>query len=108
MQYTRNAYLIFASSLLLCLQWLVAGVAASAPGSAPVDLLAALRLDQHEAVVKTTGICETREGHKGADTAYKLVKKSVISVPTATVFPGGFPDDFSILSVFRTSGRSRG
>ena len=84
----RNAYLIFVSSLLLCLQWLVAGVAASAPGPAPVDLLAALRLDQHEAVVKTTGICETREGHKGADTAYKLVKKSVISVPTATVFPG--------------------
>lgn len=86
----RNAYLIYATSLLLCLECVLpgVGVTASAPGLAPVDLLAALRLDHHEAIEKTTGICENREGHNKADTAYKLVKKSVISVPTANVFPG--------------------
>jgi len=80
----------------------------AALAQAPVDLLTALRLPEHEAVSRTTGICREREGSTQPDTAYRLTKKSVISIPTATVFPGGFPQDFSIVSVFRISGRSRG
>ena len=36
----------------------------------------------------TSGFCATREGSTKPDLAYSLKNKAVISVPTATVFPG--------------------
>ena len=36
----------------------------------------------------TSGLCATREGTTKPDLAYSLTNKAVISVPTATVFPG--------------------
>ena len=36
----------------------------------------------------TSGLCATREGTTKPDLAYSLTDKAVISVPTATVFPG--------------------
>merc|ERR1719151_303299 len=87
---------LLAASLLL---WLLPA-AANPPG--PVDLLEAFRLGQNPAVEATSGLCATREGTTKPDLAYSLTDKAVISVPTATVFPDGFPYDFSILAAFRT------
>ena len=53
-----------------------------------MDLLDAFRLGDNPAVTTASGFCETREGQKKPDVAYKLTKKAVISIPTATVFPG--------------------
>ena len=33
------------------------------------------------------GICRNREGQSGPDKAFKITENSVISVPTANVFP---------------------
>ena len=119
--FLRCTLLIFAALWLQCHK----AVAAAPPGS--VDLLDAFRLGDNPAVTTASGFCETREGQKKPDVAYKLTKKAVISIPTATVFPGklvkavwrerlimnnfyldGFPFDFSILTTFRTTSASRG
>ena len=53
-----------------------------------VDLLSAFRLAENPLVQRSPGICLNREGQTVPDTAFRLTKKAVISVPTATVFPG--------------------
>jgi len=108
MQYPRYAYLIFAATVSLWLDKCRTNAEPPPGRRGPVDLLAAFRLADSPVVSKTTGMCPDREGHHSPDTAYTLQQKAVISVPTATVFPDGFPFDFSVLAVFRTSRRSRG
>jgi len=108
MQYNRYAYLILGATLSV---WLPASSTSAElpPGAADsVDLIQALKLAQSPAVETTTGACSNREGQHAPDTAYRLKHQSVISVPTAVVFPDGFPFDFSILAVFRVSGSGRG
>jgi len=101
---------LLAVPLLSAALWLLPHSAARGPlppGTA--DLLEAFRLGQNPAVSATGGFCTTREGSNTPDLAYRLNNKTVLSVPSATVFPDGFPYDFSILSVFRTpSSPSRG
>jgi len=93
----------------LCAPWLQSPSRAwAAPPPGSLDLLAALRLPHHQAAEAASGFCETRAGQTRPDKAYKLTKKAVISVPTATVFPDGFPYDFSILTTFRLKSISRG
>ena len=73
------------------------------------------------------GYCsgQTREGQHRDDVAFRLTKKAVISVPTASAFPGmivscenleytlllslvdGFPFDFSILATFKSSDKGQ-
>lgn len=84
----RNAHLIFAAALSL---WLAnhSTAAESPPGTShSVDLLAAFRFSESASVEKTTGICSHREGQHASDKAYRLKEKAVLSVPTATAFPG--------------------
>ena len=52
-----------------------------------MDLLDAFRFRENSAVETSLGYCRSREGQSSSDVAYKLSKKAVISVPTATVFP---------------------
>ena len=52
-----------------------------------MDLLDKLRFRANAAVDTTAGYCQTREGQPQADVAFKLTRKAVISVPTATAFP---------------------
>jgi collagen type V/XI/XXIV/XXVII alpha len=53
-----------------------------------------------------SGFCEAREGSTKPDLAYRLTDQAVISVPTAAVFPDGFPYDFSILAAFKAPSSS--
>jgi len=46
-------------------------------------------------------------GQPRADVAFRLTKKAVISVPTASAFPNGFPFDFSILATFKSSDKGQ-
>ena len=80
----RCKLLIFAVTASLWLQSHKA-IAAAPPGS--VDLLDAFRFRENSAVETSLGYCRSREGQSSSDVAYKLSKKAVISVPTATVFP---------------------
>merc|ERR1711997_1406369 len=80
----RCKLLIFAVTVSLWLQFHKA-TAAAPPGS--VDLLDAFRFRENSAVENSPGYCRSREGQTTSDVAYKLSKKAVISVPTATVFP---------------------
>ena len=49
-------------------------------------------------------MCAKREGRGGVpDVAFKISQRAVASIPTANLFPDGFPPDFSILTTFRTS-----
>lgn len=92
---------------LLILAANIASIWASPPpGSA--DLLSALRLQELPGVSGVEGICRERVGQPGPDKAYEVMKKSVISAPTANIFSNGFPYDFSILATFRSTESSRG
>ena len=42
-----------------------------------------------------------------SDPAYKIGSRAVASIPTAQVFPDGFPKDFSILATFRADPKSK-
>ena len=57
------------------------------------------------------GLCLNREGTSDAvttsDVAYTISDRSVASIPTAQLFPDGFPSDFSILATFRTESQSK-
>uniref|UniRef100_A0A8C5K733 Collagen alpha-2(XI) chain n=1 Tax=Jaculus jaculus TaxID=51337 RepID=A0A8C5K733_JACJA len=83
---------------LLLLLPLVLGLTA-APGwaGAPsVDVLRALRFPSlPDGVRKARGVCP-------ADTAYRVSRPAQLSAPTRQLFPGGFPKDFSLLTVIRT------
>uniref|UniRef100_U3BXE9 Collagen alpha-2(XI) chain isoform 4 n=1 Tax=Callithrix jacchus TaxID=9483 RepID=U3BXE9_CALJA len=84
--------------LLLLLLPLVLGLSA-APGWAgapPVDVLRALRFPSlPDGVRRARGICP-------ADVAYRVARPAQLSAPTRQLFPGGFPKDFSLLTVVRT------
>merc|ERR1712102_204354 len=84
MHQLRCKLLISAVTAILWLQSHRA-IAAVPPGS--VDLLDAFRFRENSAVENSLGYCRSREGQSTSDVAYKLSKKAVISVPTATVFP---------------------
>merc|ERR1712066_834840 len=102
----RCKLFIFAVTASLWLQSHKA-IAAAPPGS--VDLLDAFRFRENSAVETSLGYCRSRGGGPGSrkDVAFKLAKKAVISVPTATVFPNKFPLDFSILTTFKSTDRGQ-
>uniref|UniRef100_A0A3Q2GLF4 Thrombospondin-like N-terminal domain-containing protein n=1 Tax=Cyprinodon variegatus TaxID=28743 RepID=A0A3Q2GLF4_CYPVA len=63
----------------------------------PVDVLKALDFQSSpEGIRKTPGFCTVRKGSK-PDVAYRVAKNAQISAPTKQLFPGVFPEDFSIL-----------
>ncbi|KAK2509090.1 hypothetical protein MC885_010568 [Smutsia gigantea] len=65
-------------------------------GTAPVDVLQALRFPSlPDGVRVARGICP-------ADVAYRVSRPAQLSAPTRQLFPGGFPKDFSLLTVVRT------
>uniref|UniRef100_A0A5F9CJN5 Collagen type XI alpha 2 chain n=1 Tax=Oryctolagus cuniculus TaxID=9986 RepID=A0A5F9CJN5_RABIT len=65
-------------------------------GAPPVDVLRALRFPSlPDGVRRTRGICP-------ADVAYRVSRPAQLSAPTRQLFPGGFPKDFSLLTVVRT------
>lgn len=69
--------------------------------SESIDLVERLNLGAiPPGIERSVGICESRPG-SGPDTAYKISSRAVASIPTAQVFPDGFPSDFSILATFR-------
>uniref|UniRef100_A0A3Q2CAA8 Collagen, type XI, alpha 1a n=1 Tax=Cyprinodon variegatus TaxID=28743 RepID=A0A3Q2CAA8_CYPVA len=68
---------------------------------APVDVLNVLAFHNYpEGVSKTTGFCANRRASK-PDSAYRVSKQIQISAPTTQLFPGVFPEDFSILTTVR-------
>uniref|UniRef100_A0A8D0HF23 Uncharacterized protein n=1 Tax=Sphenodon punctatus TaxID=8508 RepID=A0A8D0HF23_SPHPU len=77
--------------------------AASWPGTEPVDVLKVLQLQrQPDGVRKTTGFCpRRRSGGSGSDVAYRISRQAQISAPTRQLFPGKFPQDFSIMTLVK-------
>uniref|UniRef100_A0A3Q2HIX8 Collagen type XI alpha 2 chain n=1 Tax=Equus caballus TaxID=9796 RepID=A0A3Q2HIX8_HORSE len=83
---------------LLLLVPLVLGLSAAPAwaGTPPVDVLRALRFPSlPDGVRRARGICP-------ADVAYRVSRPAQLSAPTRQLFPGGFPKDFSLLTVVRT------
>uniref|UniRef100_A0A3B3WLD8 Thrombospondin-like N-terminal domain-containing protein n=1 Tax=Poecilia mexicana TaxID=48701 RepID=A0A3B3WLD8_9TELE len=71
----------------------------------PVDVLKALDFQSSpEGVRKTPGFCTVRRGSK-PDVAYRVTKNAQISAPTKQLFPGVFPEDFSILFTIKPKAR---
>ena len=68
--------------------WLQSTIAIAEVPPGSVDLLDKFRFRDNAAVETTNGFCRTREGPSYSDVAFKLTRKAVISVPTATAFPG--------------------
>nr|XP_012646788.1 collagen alpha-2(XI) chain isoform X9 [Microcebus murinus] len=86
------------SHRLLLLLPLVLGLSAHPgwAGTPPVDVLQALRFPSvPDGVRRARGICP-------ADVAYRVSRPAQLSAPTRQLFPGGFPKDFSLLTVVRT------
>ena len=76
------------------------------------DLIESLNLDAlPKGVEVSDGLCLNREGTSDAvttsDVAYTISDRSVASIPTAQLFPDGFPSDFSILATFRAESQSK-
>uniref|UniRef100_A0A3Q2Y9V4 Collagen, type XI, alpha 1a n=1 Tax=Hippocampus comes TaxID=109280 RepID=A0A3Q2Y9V4_HIPCM len=66
-----------------------------------VDVLKVLEFQNYpEGVTKTSGFCTNRRASK-PDAAYRVGKQVQISAPTTQLFPGVFPEDFSILTTVR-------
>uniref|UniRef100_A0A286XJ41 Collagen type XI alpha 2 chain n=1 Tax=Cavia porcellus TaxID=10141 RepID=A0A286XJ41_CAVPO len=83
---------------LLLLLPLVLGLSAARgwAGAPPVDVLRALRFPSlPDGVRRARGICPE-------DMAYRVSRPAQLSAPTRQLFPGGFPQDFSLLTVVRT------
>uniref|UniRef100_A0A4W5M0W4 Thrombospondin-like N-terminal domain-containing protein n=1 Tax=Hucho hucho TaxID=62062 RepID=A0A4W5M0W4_9TELE len=71
------------------------------PTAEPVDVLEALDFhNSPEGVRKTSGFCTNRRASE-PDTAYRVGKQAQISAPTKQLFPGVFPEDFSLLTTLR-------
>uniref|UniRef100_A0A670HQE1 Laminin G domain-containing protein n=1 Tax=Podarcis muralis TaxID=64176 RepID=A0A670HQE1_PODMU len=84
------------SSLLLPLSSLAVRTAE------PVDVLKVLQLqNQPEGIRKTTGFCPKRRSGSGPDVAYRISRQAQISAPTRQLFPGKFPEDFSIMALVK-------
>ncbi len=63
-------------------------------------------------IERAVGMCESRPAYGGSDgveedEAYKIGSRAVASIPTAQVFPDGFPRDFSVLATFRADQNSK-
>lgn len=76
------------------------------------DLIESLNLKTlPRGVEASDGLCQNREGMADAvstsDVAYTISDRSVASIPTAQLFPDGFPSDFSILATFRAESQSK-
>ncbi|KAJ8357144.1 hypothetical protein SKAU_G00199380, partial [Synaphobranchus kaupii] len=75
--------------------------AANVRAAEPVDVLKVLEFHQApEGVKKTTGFCRNRKASQ-PDTAFRVGKQAQISAPTKQLFPGVFPEDFSILMTIK-------
>jgi hypothetical protein len=86
-----------------------------------VDLVELLNLaSTPPGIERSTGMCESRPSssdnstqheqdneNSNADVAYKIGSRAMASIPTAQVFPDGFPADFSILATFRANQNTR-
>ena len=78
-----------------------------------VDLVDVLSLAATPPGIEASaGMCEARPTTDGgdstaADAAFKISSRAAASVPTAQVFPGGFPADFSVLATFRADQNSK-
>ncbi|XP_029387117.1 collagen alpha-2(XI) chain isoform X4 [Mus pahari] len=83
---------------LLLLLPLVLGLSAARgwAGAPSVDVLRALRFPSlPDGVRRSKGVCP-------GDAAYRVARPAQLSAPTRQLFPGGFPKDFSLLTVVRT------
>ncbi|MCI4395588.1 hypothetical protein PGIGA_G00182460 [Pangasianodon gigas] len=66
----------------------------------PVDVLRVLQLPSlPEGVQKVPGFCVSQRA--GTDHAYRISKKAQISAPTKQLFPGRFPENFSIMTTVK-------
>ncbi|KAK3508243.1 hypothetical protein QTP70_017648, partial [Hemibagrus guttatus] len=66
----------------------------------PVDVLRVLQLSSlPEGVHKVPGFCVSQHG--GTDQAYRINKKAQITAPTKQLFPGRFPENFSIMTTVK-------
>ena len=79
-----------------------------------VDLVDVLNLAATPPGIEASaGMCEARpttdggDSNAAADAAFKISSRAAASVPTAQVFPGGFPADFSVLATFRADQNSK-
>ena len=78
-----------------------------------VDLVDVLNLAATPPGIEASaGMCEARpttdaDAGAAADAAFKISSRAAASVPTAQVFPGGFPADFSVLATFRADQNSK-
>ena len=76
-----------------------------------VDLVDVLNLAATPPGIEASaGMCEARpttDAGTAADAAFKISSRAAASVPTAQVFPGGFPADFSVLATFRADQNSK-
>ena len=79
--------------------------------SGTADLIESLSLDAlPKGVEASDGLCQNREGMDAvstSDVAYTISDRSVASIPTAQLFPDGFPSDFSILATFQAKSQSK-
>nr|XP_028573690.1 collagen alpha-1(XI) chain-like [Podarcis muralis] len=74
----------------------------AARAAEPVDVLKVLQLqNQPEGIRKTTGFCPKRRSGSGPDVAYRISRQAQISAPTRQLFPGKFPEDFSIMALVK-------
>ena len=80
------------------------------PGTADLIDILNLQAQSTSLVEVSDGFCPNREGSGGrtSDVAYTIKDRSVASIPTAQLFPDGFPSDFSILTTFKANPQSRG
>ncbi|XP_010021969.1 PREDICTED: collagen alpha-1(XI) chain-like, partial [Nestor notabilis] len=67
---------------------------------APLDLLRLLQLhSQPDGVQMVPGMCSQRGS--GSDVSYRITRPAQLSAPTRQLFPGKFPEDFSIMALVR-------
>uniref|UniRef100_A0A803T912 G protein gamma domain-containing protein n=1 Tax=Anolis carolinensis TaxID=28377 RepID=A0A803T912_ANOCA len=90
--------------IILLGMWLrvVLGFSAAASPSNPVDVLKALQFQkQPEGVRKVAGLCPKRRSGSGPDVAFRVSRQAQISAPTRQLFPGKFPEDFSLMALVK-------
>uniref|UniRef100_A0A452H9N1 Laminin G domain-containing protein n=1 Tax=Gopherus agassizii TaxID=38772 RepID=A0A452H9N1_9SAUR len=104
--YTR-ALSLLPFLLLDCLQSF-ATTRPPCPTAEPVDVLKALQFQaQPDGVRKTMGFCPARRAGTGPDVAYRISRQAQISAPTRQLFPGKFPEDFSIMALVKAKAGSQ-
>uniref|UniRef100_A0A8C4TJ57 Collagen alpha-1(XI) chain-like n=1 Tax=Erpetoichthys calabaricus TaxID=27687 RepID=A0A8C4TJ57_ERPCA len=54
-----------------------------------------------EGVSMAAGLCTNRKDSEEVDMAYRIEKKIQLSAPTKQLFPGPFPEDFSLMTTVR-------